>query len=73
MPFPGKPKVREIELFNGVKVLTGPRGTRATIQAEFPTVPIGSLYISTTGELFIKSANTGANTDWTKGTFSASD
>lgn len=68
----------KIRFRNGVEILTGPKGTRALIAAEFPNAVVGTIYIATTGEVFQKvahntAAGVGQATDWQRSTFAASD
>lgn len=78
MGFPAKTEVDQVRFRNGVVIITGPKVTRATVQAEWPGVPIGSQYISSvatggTGRVYLKVTNTNAATDWEKFTTSAAD
>lgn len=80
MPEQGTAKFREITFENGVKIVTGARVTRATVAADYPNVPVGTLYISRlpngqTARSYQKVTHTGAgvSTDWEKTTTSAAD
>jgi len=82
MGFPAKPEVDEVRFTkNGPVILRGPHITRLAVATEFPTVPIGSLYISavpngSTGHgIYVKLTETGTPTagDWQKVTTSAAD
>lgn len=58
----------------GFQIYSGDSGTRDDIRAEVGTAGgIGSLYCSTTGELFFKVANEDATTDWELVTTTAAD
>jgi len=72
MPFPGAQ--RKIEFEDGPVIVFGTKATRAAVQAEFPTVPIGSIYISSvntgeTGRVYLKTAVS----TWEKITSSGAD
>jgi hypothetical protein len=55
------------------QIVAGAAVTRAAVLAAFPTVPIGSIYMSTGGKVYIKVANAGAATDWQLVTATAAD
>lgn len=80
MPLKGRSEVRELQFENGVKILTGPRATRALVAGDYPAAPIGSLYLQSvatgsTGRIYLKTTHTGNGvaSDWTKVTTSAAD
>lgn len=54
--------------------LTGAATTRDTVRAEVGAgVPIGALYSSTAGKLYLKVADAGETADWQKVTATAAD
>lgn len=54
--------------------LTGAATTRDTVRAEVGAgVPIGALYSSSAGKLYLKVADAGATADWQKVTATAAD
>ena len=72
-----KPKVDALHFTGGADlfVFSGDLTTRQTVATAFPGVPKGSLYISTTGKIYQKTAFTGASVegDWVKVSTSAAD
>ena len=71
---------RRLEFEDGPLVLYGVNDTRAKVAAEYPSAPIGSIYIhspntGTTGRVYVKTAHTGSGqtADWTKITTTAAD
>lgn len=60
------------------KVVSGDAATRAAALAECPatapdSIGIGSIYLSTTGVVYVRVAAAGAATDWQKVTTTAAD
>jgi hypothetical protein len=45
-------------------VVCGPESTQAGVLAAKPSLPVGSLYLSTSGKTFLRVANSGVSTDW---------
>jgi hypothetical protein len=55
-------------------VVAGDQTTRAAVLAELPsTYGIGTIYLATTGKIYLKVANAGAATDWELVTTTAAD
>lgn len=82
MGFPAKGEVDAIRFAKGPQIVVGSKATRAAVAAEFATLPIGSIYISSvatggTGRVYVKTSESGGAsgtaTDWTKITTSAAD
>ena len=66
---------KEIKLESGIKVISGPRTTRATVATDFPVAEMGTLYVSTVGKMNLKETDTGGavSTDWLRVSTAASD
>jgi filamentous hemagglutinin family protein len=58
---------------NTVSLVSGSASTRNAVRTAFPSVAIGSHYLSTAGKQYIKVANAAADTDWEKVTTAAAD
>lgn len=69
----GKVKLKSISTNKGTAIEFGALATRAGVLAEFPNVGIGSIYVSTTGVVYVKVAAAGAAADWQKVTTTAAD
>jgi hypothetical protein len=66
--------VSQMSLSSGAKIFTGTAGNRADIcTAVCASDAIGSMYVSTTGEMYIQVANAGVAADWEKITTTAAD
>jgi hypothetical protein len=64
----------KVKFPNGPEIFFGPATTRAALRAQVGREPlIGSLYVSTAGKLYVKTANANADTDWQKVTSTAAD
>lgn len=82
MPQLGNFAFDELRFSAGPVILVGAHATRAKVAAQYPTVKIGSLYISSvatggTGRVYLKITESGGAsgtaTDWQKVTTSAAD
>lgn len=57
----------------GLTIGYGSASTRAAVLAAYPSVAIGSIYLSTAGKMYLKVANAAASTDWQRVTATAAD
>ncbi len=69
----GDLKVKSIESNAGPKVYFGGETSRADVLAVTAGASVGSMYFSTAGKAYIKTASQGSETDWQKVTASAAD
>jgi hypothetical protein len=58
---------------NTVSIVSGSATTRNAVRTAFPSVAIGSVYLSTAGKMYLKVANAAADTDWERTTTTAVD
>ena len=65
--------VGDLRLSGNTHVISGSATTRQAVETAFPAAPIGSVYVSSGGKIYLKLTDAGANTDWQLVTTSAAD